>query len=104
MSLISSHTKLAMLGLWAIMVTYSHLSAQPTGGPGDRFVPMGHSYDSSNRPMPTLNSYEDQIENRADAIETQIYRKQRQRAYWEHQLNATHGTYLGAEPSWPPGF
>jgi hypothetical protein len=101
----NSRTRTTVLGFWVFMAASNHLAhAQPTGGPGDRFVPMGHSYDSSNRPMPTLNSYEDQIENRADAIETEIYRKQRQRAYWEHQLNATHGTYLGAEPRWPPGY
>ena len=66
--MISSKTKAVVLGLW-IVATASHLvHAQPTGGPGDRFVPMGHSYDTSNRQLPTLNSYDDQVNNRADTI------------------------------------
>ena len=102
--MISSKTKAVVLVLW-IVATASHLvHAQPTGGPGDRFVPMGHSYDTSNRQLPTLNSYDDQVNNRADTIKSQIYREQRERAYWEHQLNSTHGTHLGAKSQWPPGY
>jgi len=99
-----SITKTVVLGLW-IVASASHLAhAQATDPLGERFVPMGHSYDSSNRQLPTLNSYDDQVNNRADKIETEIYHQQRERSRWEHQLNSTHGTHLGGEPQWPPGY
>ncbi len=102
--MINSKTKTAVLGLWFV-ATASHLvHAQLSIGDGDRFVPMGHSYDSSNRQLPTLNSYDDQVNYRADKIETEIYRREKERARWEYQLNSTHGTHLGGEPQWPPGY
>ena len=96
----SFNSTLAVLGFWVIATMPQLAQGQPTGGPGDRFVPKGHSYDTSNRQLPTLNSYDDQINNRADAIETEIYRKQRKDAYWEDRLNSSHGTHLSAEPQW----
>lgn len=100
--MIISRSKTALLCLW-IVATAPHFAQAQSLGAYDRYVPMGHSYDTSNRPMPTLNSYDDQVNYRADMMETEIYRKEKERANWEYQLNSTHGTHLGAEPGWPAG-
>ena len=82
----------------------STANAQAIDSVGSRFVPKGHSYDSSNNQLPTLNSYEDQTNSRVDAIETEIYKSRRDRAYWDTWVNSTHGTYLGGEPLLAPDY
>lgn len=80
------------------------VNAQAIDSIGSRYIPKGHSHDSSNNQLPTLNSYEDQINNRADQIETEIYKARRDRAYWDSWVNSTHGTYLGGEPQLAPDY
>jgi hypothetical protein len=95
-------TTMLCAGLIVCGSVFAH--AQVIDNTGDRFVPKGHSYDSSNRGLPTLNSYEDQTNNRADVYETEIYKKQRDRAFWDSWVDSTHGTYLGAEPQLTPRY
>lgn len=99
--------KAAILG--AVLITGSSglLHAQsttPIDPIGKRFTPKGHSYDSSNRNIPTLNSYRDHTNNRADVYETEIYKYRRDRAFWDTWVNSTHGTYLDAEPRLSPDY
>lgn len=88
--------------LLAIPVAGAH--AQAIDSTGQRYVPQGHSYSSSNNQLPTLNSYEDQVNNGTDRLQTEIYRAQRNRAFWDSWVNSTHGTYLGGEPSYAPNY
>ena len=99
----TARSRTVLLSL-CLLVAASHFVKAQDLGSYDRFVPMGHSYDTSNRQLPTLNSYEDRINNQADRYETEIYRQRKERAQWEHQLNSTHGTHLGFEPQWPAGY
>ena len=89
-------------GILAMPVTAAH--AQAIDSTGQRYIPQGHSYSSSNERMPTLNSYEDQVNSGADQLQTQIYRKRRDRAFWDSWVNSTHGTYLGGEPRLAPDY
>jgi hypothetical protein len=79
-------------------------SGQPIDMFGKRFIPEGHSYDSSNKELPSLNSYADQTTNRADVFETEIYKARRDRAYWDTWVNSTHGTYLDGQPRLTPDY
>jgi hypothetical protein len=79
-------------------------STQPIDMFGKRFIPEGHSYDGSNRKLPPLNSNEDQTTNRADLFETEIYKAQRDRAFWDTWVNSTHGTYLDGQTRLTPDY
>ncbi len=99
--------KAAILGVTLIAGSSSlahSQSSQPIDMFGKRFVPEGHSYDSSNRKLPSLNSYEDQTNNRTDVFETEIYKARRDRAYWDTWVNSTHGTYLDGQPRLTPDY
>ena len=99
--------KAAILGATLIAGSGSLLHAQsttPIDAFGNRFIPKGHSYDSSNKNIPTLNSYRDQTNNRADVYETEIYKSRRDKAYWDTWVNSTHGTYLDGEPRYTPDY
>ncbi len=100
----NSKCKITLLCASLILGAATSAQAQVIDNTGNKFVPKGHSYDSSNRGLPTLNSYEDQTNNRADVFETEIYKKQRDRAFWDSWVNSTHGTYLGSEPSVTPNY
>jgi hypothetical protein len=80
------------------------VNAQAIDTIGSRYIPQGHSYDSSNAQLPTLNSYQDQTNSRADVFETEIYKARRDRAYWDTWMNSTHGTYLNGEPRLAPDY
>ena len=79
-------------------------STQPIDMFGKRFIPEGHSYDSSNKELPSLNSYADQTNSRADVFETEIYKTRRDRAYWDNWVNSTHGTYLDGQTKFTPDY
>jgi hypothetical protein len=100
----TSFLKIALLGNALILASMTGASAQAIDTTGQRYVPQGHSYSSSNKNMPTLNSYEDQIDNGTDLRQTEIYRAGRDRAFWDSWVNSTHGTYLGGEPSLAPNY
>ncbi len=100
----TSILKAALIGAAIVIVPVVSAHAQAIDSIGSRYVPKGHSHDSSNNQLPTLNSYEDQINNRADQIETEIYKSRRDRAYWDSWVNSTHGTYLGGEPQLAPDY
>ena len=88
----------------AFLALTTAANAQAIDSSGQKFIPKGHSYDSSNRGLPTLNSYEDQTNNRADVFETEIYKARRDRAYWDTWVNSTHGTYLDGQPRLAPDY
>ncbi len=99
--------KAAIIG--AVLITGSSSllhaqSSQPIDMIGKRFIPEGHSYDTSNKNIPTLNSYQDQTNNRADVYETEIYKSRRDKAYWDTWVNSTHGTYLDGQPRLTPDY
>ncbi len=96
--------KAAILGASLIVGTSNLAYSQAIDSIGDRFVPKGHSYDSSNKGLPTLNSYADQTNSRADVFETEIYKARRDRAYWDTWVNSTHGTYLDGQPRLGPDY
>lgn len=92
------------IGAASVLMMITAADAQAIDSTGQRFIPKGHSYDSSNRGLPTLNSYEDQTNNRADVFETEIYKARRDRAYWDTWVNSTHGTYLDGQPRLVPDY
>lgn len=96
--------KTAFLSAVLVAGTAGLAHAQAIDSIGDRFIPKGHSYDSSNRGLPSLNSYEDQTNSRADVFETEIYKARRDRAYWDTWVNSTHGTYLDGQPRLAPDY
>ncbi len=96
--------KAALVAAAIISATAASAHAQAIDTIGSRYIPKGHSYDSSNSQLPTLNSYEDQTNSRADVFETEIYKARRDRAYWDTWMNSTHGTYLGGEPLLAPDY
>lgn len=96
--------KVAILSAVLIAGTAGLAQAQAIDAIGNRFVPKGHSYDSSNKGLPTLNSYADQTNSRADVFETEIYKARRDRAYWDTWVNSTHGTYLDGQPRLTPDY
>ena len=96
--------KAALMAAAITIVPAVQAHAQAIDTIGSRYIPKGHSYDSSNRQLPTLNSYEDEISNGTDLKETEIYKAGRDRAYWDTWMNSTHGTYLGGEPRLAPDY
>jgi len=96
--------KPAMLGAALILGAAGLAQAQAIDSIGDRFIPKGHSYDSSNRGLPSLNSQADRTNSRADVFETEIYKAGRDRAYWDSWVNSTHGTYLDGQPRLAPDY
>ncbi len=96
--------KAAMLSAALVMGAAGMAQAQAIDSIGKRFIPKGHSYDSSNKGLPTLNSYADQVDNRTDVYETEIYKARRDRAYWDTWVNSTHGTYLDGQPRLTPDY
>jgi hypothetical protein len=100
----TSISKVAVLSAGILAIIATGANAQAIDSTGERYIPQGHSYSSSNQRMPTLNSYEDQINNGADQLQTEIYRKRRDRAFWDSWVNSTHGTYLGGEPRLAPDY
>lgn len=100
----TSSFKVAVLAGGIMVAAVTAASAQAIDSTGERYVPQGHAYSSTNERMPTLNSYEDQINSGADQLQTEIYRKRRDRAFWDSWVNSTHGTYLGGEPRLAPDY
>jgi hypothetical protein len=100
----TSISKVAVLSAGILAIIATNANAQAIDSTGERYIPQGHSYSSSNQRMPTLNSHEDQINNGADQLQTEIYRKRRDRAFWDSWVNSTHGTYLGGEPRLAPDY
>ena len=99
--------KAAIIGAAMIIGSSSLLhaqSTQPIDMIGKRFIPEGHTYDTSNRGLPKLNSYADRTDNGADVFETEIYKSQRNRAFWDTWVNSTHGTYLDGQPRRSPDY
>lgn len=96
--------KAALMAAAITIVPAVQAHAQAIDTIGSRYIPKGHSYDSSNAQLPTLNSYQDQTNSRADVFETEIYKARRDRAYWDTWMNSTHGTYLGGEPRLAPDY
>ncbi len=96
--------KPAMLGMALILGAAGLAQAQAIDSIGDRFIPKGHSYDSSNTDLPRLNSRADRTNSRADVFETEIYKAGRDRAYWDSWVNSTHGTYLDGQPRLTPDY
>ncbi len=76
------------LGLALSVATFAPANA------GDVFVPQGHSYAPNDERLPLLNSHQDRVNARAAEIETEIYRRQRERrrrlerfeAFEDHQF------------------
>ena len=99
------HVKLVGLALGCAVMLATGAAAQTIDQTlSEQFIPQGHAYSSDNRQMPTLNSYEDQTNSRADVLQTEIYKARRDRAFWDTWVNSTHGTYLGAEPRLVPDY
>jgi hypothetical protein len=96
--------KAALMAAAITIVPAVQAHAQAIDTIGSRYIPKGHSYDSSNRQLPPLNSYQDEISNGTDLKETEIYKAGRDRAYWDTWMNSTHGTYLGGEPRLAPDY
>ncbi len=96
--------KIAVAATALLVMGAGFAHAQAIDSVGTRFIPKGHSYDSTNKGLPTLNSYEDQNNNRADVFETEIYKARRDRAYWDTWVNSTHGTYLDGQPRLAPDY
>ncbi len=96
--------KTAIIGTALITGAAGLAQAQAIDSIGKRFIPKGHSYDSSNKGLPTLNSYADQTNSRADVFETEIYKARRDQAYWDSWVNSTHGTYLDGQPKFTPDY
>jgi len=96
--------KAAIIGVALITGAAGLAHAQAIDSIGKRFVPKGHSYDSSNKGLPTLNSYADQTNNRAAVFESDIYKERRVQAYWDSWVNSTHGTYLDGQPKFTPDY
>lgn len=102
--MMTNKTRAAVLTAGILAAVATGANAQAIDSTGERYVPQGHSYSSSNERMPTLNSYEDRINSGADQLQTEIYRKRRDRAFWDSWVNSTHGTYLGGEPRLAPDY
>lgn len=100
----TSMLKVAAISSVLALASFTHAHAQTVDSSGTRFVPRGHSYDANNKRLPTLNSYSDEVNNRTDQLETEIYRARRNQAYWNSWVNSTHGTYLNGEPRLAPDF
>lgn len=96
--------KAAIIGAALITGAAGLAQAQAIDSIGKRFVPKGHSYDSSNKGLPALNSHADRIDNRTDVFETEIYKARRDQAYWNSWVNSTHGTYLDGQPKFTPDY
>jgi hypothetical protein len=52
----------------------------------ENFIPGGHTYSPDNKPLPPLNSEQDQINLNADIIQSQIDRQQRERKILDSQF------------------
>jgi hypothetical protein len=52
----------------------------------ENFIPGGHTYSPENKPLPPLNSEQDQINLNADIIQSQIDRQQRERKILDSQF------------------
>ena len=70
----------------------------------EKFIPKGHSYAPGHERIPALNSYADRINNRADVYESEIYRKQRQRAVQRTQMQQMLSRDLNGQPSFGPSY
>src|SRR5262249_42320901 len=52
----------------------------------ENFIPGGHSYSPENKPLPPLNSKQDDINLNADIIQSQINQQQRERKLLDSQF------------------
>ena len=52
----------------------------------ENFIPGGHTYSPENKPLPPLNSEQDNINLNADIIQSEINRQQRERKLLDSQL------------------
>lgn len=53
----------------------------------ENFIPQGHSYAPDSGGLPPLNSPEDNVDNRTDVLQTEIYVRERQRKQFDSDLN-----------------
>jgi hypothetical protein len=52
----------------------------------ENFIPGGHTYSPDNKPLPPLNSEQDNINLNADIIQSEINRQQRERKLIDSQF------------------
>ena len=63
------------------------LVAAAPAGAAENFIPKGHLYAPDSGGLPPLNSGSDDINNRTDAYEAEIYVFNREQKVFESQLN-----------------
>ena len=68
-------------------ITAALLAAAIPAGAAENFIPKGHLYAPDSGGLPPLNSDNDDINNRTDAYEAQIYVFNREQKVFESQLN-----------------
>ena len=70
-----------------LAITAALLAAMGPAHAAENFIPKGHLYAPESGGLPPLNSDSDEINNRTDAYEAQIYVYNREQKVFESQLN-----------------
>ena len=91
-------------GRWLAAAVLLAAVTGTAGAQESKYIPRGHMYAPDSPELPLLNSYRDNINNRADVRESELYRLHRERALWDTMMKRSHNTDFNPGPLTDPNY